>query len=126
MELDAPEISALGGCDWRQDIDMTAKQNYNITMASITVRNIPDEVLEKIRALSTIERRSINNEILLILERGTYSEYEERLHRRKYLSKSTQLEIWKGLLGSWQDNRTAREIIDDIYSNRTGGRDVEL
>jgi len=110
----------------RPALDMAAKSNYYITMASITVRNIPDEVLEKIRALSAVERRSINSEILLILERGTYSEYEERLHRRKYLSKSTQLEIWKGLLGSWQDNRTAREIIDDIYSTRTAGRDVEL
>jgi plasmid stability protein len=95
-------------------------------MASITVRNIPDEVLEKIRALSAIERRSINNEILMILERGTFSECEERLQRRKYLSKSTQLEIWKGLLGSWQDNRSTKEIIDDIYSHRTGGREVEL
>jgi len=110
----------------RPALDMAAKSNYYLTMASITVRNIPDEVLEKIRALSAVERRSINSEILLILERGTYSEYEERLHRRKYLSKSTQLEIWKGLLGSWQDNRTAREIIDDIYSTRTAGRDVEL
>lgn len=95
-------------------------------MANITVRNIPDEVLDKIRALSTVERRSINNEILLILERGTYSEYEERLHRHKYLSKSTQLEIWKDLLGSWQDNRSTREIIDDIYSHRTSGREVDL
>ena len=95
-------------------------------MASITVRNIPDEVLEKIRALSAIERRSINNEILLILERGTLTEYEERLHRRKYLSKSAQMEIWKELLGSWEDNRSTKEIIEDIYSHRTGGRDVQL
>jgi plasmid stability protein len=124
--LDAPGCGALVESASWQAIDIALNYNYNITMASITVRNIPDEVLEKIRALSAIERRSINNEILLILERGTYSEYEERLHRRKYLSKSTQLEIWKGLLGSWQDNRTTKEIIDDIYSNRTGGRDVEL
>ena len=102
------------------------KWNYNVTMASITVRNIPDEILEKIRALSAIERRSINNEILLILERGAFIEYEEHLHRRKYLAKSTQLEIWKELLGTWKDNRTAEEIIKDIYSHRTGGRDIQL
>ena len=106
--------------------DLVLKRNYNITMASITVRNIPDEVLERIRALSTIERRSLNNEILVILERGTFSEYEEKLLKRKYLSKATQMEIWKGLVGTWADTRSAKEIIEDIYSNRTAGREVEL
>jgi plasmid stability protein len=95
-------------------------------MASITVRNIPDEVFEKIRTLSSIERRSLNNEILIILERGTYTEYEEKMHKRKYLSKSTQMEIWKKLLGTWEDTRSAKEIIADIYANRTMGRDIDL
>jgi hypothetical protein len=95
-------------------------------MASITVRNIPDEVLERIRALSAIERRSLNNEILVILERGTFSEYEDKLLKRKYLSKSTQMDIWKRLAGTWEDTRSAKEIIEDIYSNRTAGREVEL
>lgn len=95
-------------------------------MASITVRNIPDDVLGKIKALSSLERRSVNNEILVILERGTFDEYEDKLQKRKYLSKSTQLEIWKRLAGSWEDSRSAKEIIDDIYANRTAGRDVNL
>jgi plasmid stability protein len=95
-------------------------------MASITVRNIPDEVLGKIKALSSLERRSVNNEILVILERGTFDEYEDKLQKRKYLSKSTQLEIWKRLAGSWEDSRSTKEIIDDIYANRTAGRDVNL
>ena len=95
-------------------------------MASFTVRNIPDDVLERIRALSSIERRSLNNEILVILERGTFSEYEEKLLKRKFLSKSTQMDMWKRLVGTWDDNRTAKEIIEDIYSHRTTGRDVDL
>ncbi len=95
-------------------------------MASITVRNIPDEILQKIKALSAVERRSINNEILIILERGTYSEYEEKMHRRKYISKSTQMELWRSLMGKWEDTRSAKEIIEDIYSHRTLGRDVQL
>ncbi len=95
-------------------------------MASITVRNIPDAVLKRIKELSSIERRSVNNEILIILERGAYGEYQDRLERRKYLSKETQLEIWKKLAGSWDDKRSAKEIIEDIYSHRTVGRRVEL
>jgi plasmid stability protein len=107
-------------------VDMVPKEHYIATMASITIRNIPDEVLERIRALSSIERRSLNNEILVILERGTHSEYEEKLLKRKYLSKSTQMEIWKQLAGTWSDSRSTKEIIEDIYSNRTVGREVQL
>ncbi len=95
-------------------------------MASITVRNIPDEVFERIKTLSMIERRSINNEILVILERGAFSEYEAKMERQRHLSKSTRMEIWKRLLGTWEDARSTREIIEDIYSNRTVGRDVDL
>ncbi|NIV99773.1 Arc family DNA-binding protein, partial [Candidatus Saccharibacteria bacterium] len=36
----------------------------------LTIRNIPDEVMEKIRTLSKLGRRSINNEILLLLEQS--------------------------------------------------------
>ncbi len=95
-------------------------------MASITVRNIPDEVLERIKTLSMIERRSINSEILVILERGAFNEYEGKMQRQRHLSKSTRMEIWKGMLGTWEDTRSTREIIEDIYSNRTVGRDVDL
>ena len=107
-------------------LDMEAKCNHIVAMASITVRNIPDDVLERIRALSSIDRRSLNNEILVLLERSASSELEEKLLKRKYLSKSTQLEMWKRLAGTWEDSRSTREIIDDIYATRTTGREVEL
>ena len=95
-------------------------------MPSITVRNIPQEILDRLKTLSSIERRSLNNEILIVLERGTHTEYEEKVHRRKYLSRSTQKELWGSLLGSWEDSRSTEEIIKDIYSHRTSGRAVKL
>jgi len=95
-------------------------------MANITVRNIPEEVFEKIKALSAIERRSLNNQILTVLERGTFSEYEEVTRERRHISKQTQLQMWRELCGSWEDDRTAKEIIKDIYSHRTLGRDVQI
>lgn len=105
---------------------MNSDKNYNETMASLTVRNIPDDVMERIRALSTAQRRSLNNEILVILERGTNLEYEEKVRQPKFLSKSTQLELWEQLVGTWKDSRSASEIIEEIYALRTAGRDVEL
>jgi plasmid stability protein len=95
-------------------------------MASITVRNIPDEVLKRLKALSSIDRRSLNNEILMILERGTFTEYEEKLKMQKAISKTTQIEIWKAVSGKWVDDRSTEEIIKDIYSHRTIGRDIKL
>ena len=41
---------------------------------NLTIRNIPDDVINKIRTLSQIEKRSLNNEILFVLERGIQKE----------------------------------------------------
>ena len=95
-------------------------------MANITIRNIPDDVFEKIKALSSADRRSINSELLLIIERGTITEYEEKLNDERAVSKSTQLEMWTKLLGSWQDSHSTEDIIHGIYSRRTPGRKVKL
>ncbi|HQO09089.1 MAG TPA: hypothetical protein PLK90_03005 [Clostridiales bacterium] len=41
---------------------------------NITIRNIPDDVIDKIKTISKMEKRSLNNEILLVLERGIEDE----------------------------------------------------
>lgn len=43
-------------------------------MANITVRNIPDELLNKLRTLSILGKRSLNSEILMVLEKGLSKE----------------------------------------------------
>lgn len=95
-------------------------------MASITIRNIPDSVLEKIRTLSTIEKRSINSELLLLIETGLNEETERKGNTNSILSKESQLEIWNKIIGKWEDERSSDEIIEDIYKNRTSGRKIEL
>jgi plasmid stability protein len=91
---------------------------------NITVRNIPEEVIRKIRALSQTGKRSLNNEILLLLERAVQEEVQ---HSNKInISKEAQLNIWKKLANEWDDERSTQEIIDDIYDNRTLGREVDL
>ncbi len=93
-------------------------------MTNITVKNIPDEIIEKIKILSEIEKRSINNEILVILEKGL----SKKIYTIKkiQLSKDTQIKIWENLCGKWEDKRSTKEIIDDIYSNRSLGREINL
>jgi plasmid stability protein len=95
-------------------------------MANITIRNIPDSVLEKIRTLSNTEKRSINSELLLLIERGLHEETKRKGDTENILSKETQVEIWSKIVGKWKDKRSSKEIIEDIYKNRTSGRHIDL
>jgi plasmid stability protein len=95
-------------------------------MANITVRNIPDDIFKKIKTMSTLEKRSLNNEILVILEKGISKVLEDFHLTNRKLSKKVQLRIWHTLTGRWKDNRSTDKIISDIYSKRSKGRKVAL
>jgi plasmid stability protein len=97
-----------------------------VPIVNLTIRNIPDYVINKIRTLSQIEKRSLNNEILLVLEKGIEEEVHQRFNLKRTINKNSQLDIWKRLSEEWQDDRATSEIIDDIYENRSLGRDINL
>jgi plasmid stability protein len=78
-------------------------------MANLQVRDIDDRLYESLRERATREKRSISQEVILILE--------------KYLSRPNAYDVnptdeFLSLSGSWKDERTAEEIISDIRSNR--------
>lgn len=83
-------------------------------MANITVRNIPDSILGKVRTLSEIEKRSINNELLILIEHGLNQETEKKGKQENIISKESQMKIWEKLLGKWEDERSVEKIIEDI------------
>ena len=95
-------------------------------MANITIRNIPDSVFEKLKLLSEIDRRSLNNELLIAIESGLVE--MERIASRSgsRLSSETQIALWGDLAGKWKDRNTKGKQIKEIYSARTMGRDVSL
>jgi plasmid stability protein len=95
-------------------------------MKSITVRNLPDEMLERLKMLSVLEKRSLNNEILIILEKGLAKESEIKINFKNHISMETQIKIWQNLSGQWKDNRSTDEIIGDIIDSRSEGRRVDL
>ena len=78
-------------------------------MANLQVRDIDDRLYESLRERATREKRSISQEVILILE--------------KYLSRPTAYDVhptdeFLSLAGAWNDDRTADEIIDDIRKKR--------
>jgi len=93
---------------------------------NITIRNIPEDVISKIRTFALTEKRSLNNEILLFLERGLEKQITSSYKKEKNINKETQLSIWGKLSGEWEDDRSTNEIISDIYNSRTIGREIEL
>ncbi len=90
-------------------------------MANLQVKDIDDNLYETIRRLAADDRRSISQEVVYIL--------------KKYLSLPDSFERnptdeFLKLAGSWEDSRSADEIIGDVYSNRRNssrfGSDNEL
>ncbi|MBI5416866.1 hypothetical protein HZA55_02810 [Candidatus Poribacteria bacterium] len=96
-------------------------------MQSITIRNIPDEIMDIIRVLSRKEKRSINSELLLLLENGvsTYIVSKEG-NKINSISIEAQIDLWNNISGKWKDKRKTGEIINDIYESRTLGREIDL
>lgn len=95
-------------------------------MASLTVRNIPDDVMDKVRALAARERRSVNGQILVLLEAGLEVEADGWGEHPRPAGRGLQPALWEQLCGRWEDERSSEEIIADIRRHRTLGRTVEL
>ena len=97
-------------------------------MASLTLRDIPDEVMDTIKVLSKRERRSLNKEFIVIVERGLRSSLEDavRMGAKQHIPRNLQDDLWKDLCGKWEDTRSTKEIVSDIRDQRTLGREVRL
>lgn len=93
-------------------------------MVNLTIRNIPEALMNKLRKRSTAERRSINSEVLVLLEKSLIGYAPEKEFNQASLE--AQADLWQMLSGQWDDPRTATEIASEIISTRTKGRGVEL
>lgn len=89
-------------------------------MSSITLKDVPEQLLVRLRAAAAQERRSLNQEALVLIEGGLDAREtaEERAHR--------QLEAWRALAGTWVSDRAIDAEVADLYAARTSGRDIDL
>lgn len=109
-------------------------------MPALTVRNIPESTLARLRSRAAREHRSLNGEILAIFEEasdgvpvegpvwmppiplppkptfGTKRPDEESISPAERKRRQEKLE---SLFGSWVDSRSTEEIIADIVGSRT-------
>ncbi len=97
-------------------------------MPALTVRNIPDETMDGLHRRAKNAHRSLNGEILLIFEdavEGIESSVSRNQERESRSTPNRKSRL-RSLAGSWKDSRSADEIIADIVSARTMGREVSL
>ena len=91
-------------------------------MAKITIRDIPERSMQRVRVLSEAERRSVDKQLIVLLEEAlAHRELSQTASRITSISKEAQLQIWESLAGRWKDKRSTAEIIEDIYAHRTAG-----
>ncbi len=88
-------------------------------MPSLTLKDIPKNLLERLRERARGERRSLTQQVFVLLERGL--EARPAAHRDRV---SEQIEAWRRLAGSWVSDESSEDEIRHIYDARSRGRDV--
>lgn len=89
-------------------------------MVSLTLRNIPKDLLERIRSFAVRERRSLNSELLVVLEEGLTARMDPRRESTEGISPAGRERLWNELCGVWKDKRNLQEQISGILSARDG------
>jgi len=92
-------------------------------MPSLTLKNIPEPLLERLRERAGADRRSLTQEILFLLEEAL-----ARFPRERGMEAQArgQADAWSKLSGGWRSDLDPEEEADRILAARTRGRDVEL
>ena len=94
-------------------------------MTSITIKNIPDQLLSQLREQAEMEQRSMNKEIIRLLDLGLSTHRSHAPEHRRMLAQA-QVQAWSRLGGRWISDVPVEDEIADIYAARLGSREVEL
>lgn len=93
-------------------------------MASLTLKNVPDELLVGLRELAKHDRRSLNQQALHLLIDALQGRRRPPVTPR--WSVEAQLAAWRNLAGEWQSDTEEAIEIKQIVGRRSRGRKVLL
>lgn len=90
-------------------------------MPSITLKDIPEGLLERLRTEAHRQHRSLSKQALMLIASGLdeagVGSTEEALQ---------QVQQWRELAGKWTSEQTFEEEVADLQAARTIGRAVDL
>jgi plasmid stability protein len=81
-------------------------------MATVQLANIDDQLYEALVVRAAQENRSVSQEVVAIVREHLIPTSRDAEEANK---------AFMELVGTWQDSRTAEEIIEDIRSSRQPG-----
>jgi plasmid stability protein len=85
-------------------------------MPTLTIRDLPPDVLDRLRRRAAEERRSLNQEAIHLLDFAL---------RAEMFSPAAQVEAWLRL-ARWRSSKRVKQEIAEIYAARSLGRPVKL
>lgn len=89
-------------------------------MPSITLNDIPEELLFRLQTAAEREHRSLGEEALVLIEGGLVArETAEEQALRQTMD-------WRDLAGGWVSDMAFHEEIAMLYAARTAGRNISL
>jgi plasmid stability protein len=92
-------------------------------MPSLTLKNLPDDLLRALRKAADKDRRSMTQEIIHLLELAL-GRAERPRHRPPGVE--AQLAAWRKLAGKWQSDEDRATEGGRLMARRTRGREVDL
>ncbi len=93
-------------------------------MPSLTLKDIPNDMMERLRAAARRERRSLTQQVLVLIEGGL----AERDQRAGLPSPGAAQQVarWRELAGRWASDESFHDEVASLAEARTAGRTVDL
>ncbi len=92
-------------------------------MASLTLKNLPDDLLRALREAAEDDRRSLTQEIIHLVDSALRARDERPAPRRADVD--AQLAAWRKLAGKWESDVDRATEAERLMERRTSGREVE-
>jgi plasmid stability protein len=95
-------------------------------MASLTLKNLPDDLLGALRAAAERDRRSLTQEVIHLLDAALRGRLERGRSARPSEEVEAQLAAWRELAGQWKSDVDPKAEADRLMERRTRGREIDL
>ncbi len=95
-------------------------------MPAITIEDIPEDLLERLRHRAARDKRSMNKEVLHLLDLALSGEMAPSDAGTMARRIEDQVQAWTRLAGRWESDLETADEIERIYAARTLGRSVDL
>lgn len=93
-------------------------------MAALTLKNLPDDLLRDLRAAADHDRRSLNQQVIHLLDGALRASPPRATAPRAEVQ--AQVAAWRRLAGRWQSDEDRATEAKRIAGRRSAGRKVAL